>query len=203
MNSTFGASAASYREVMHLLCWWYPYPYLCQPKVTGRAQDEQEWKAMESLRSESTEREDCFYLTSTGWARAEKPAPLLIPSFQTPPVSLSPSDYRWGAHTLGWWYLPQGERVHSSLFMNPFPIRICIPIPDNVHFIWSKCSVWSRYEIFCHVKQVPRRGEKHIVVKELRWESNWLIPVSTGHRTGPAVTLVTSKSQQQHWELVT
>lgn len=140
----FGVPENVKSGAIHLLSWCH---IICQPVAT-------EQEAMERSEVESQ------------WERKGLASPLinkvgqeqgnLHPSL-APSLSLCapPSDCRWGSHTWRW-------RVHSSLILNLFPIRICIHF--SMCFVWSICSNW---DIPSYERHTVRRWRK--VSSTLLW----------------------------------
>lgn len=125
-------------------------PYQCQTNVAGRKWLAMDWSDVCSLG------EWIVFTSST------------LPFLQTPPVSLSfcvpPSNCMWGSHTWRW-------QIHSSLLLNPFPIRICMPF---------SCYLFGEWDILSRERHYQTSGpygptDSSQFRKELAKPSPWLL----------------------------
>ena len=84
---------------------------------------------------------------------------LLFPSFPGPP-----SNCMWGSQTWRW-------QIHSSLLLNPFPIRICMPFSLYSLGMWDILSRGKHYQTSeCYVPI-----ESSQFCRELAKASPWLL----------------------------
>ena len=138
-------------------------PYLCRPKVIRTELEAMHW-GLKSLGKRSV-----FTLHQRGWARAEKPAPLLVPCCLTPPVLLSlcvpPSNNRWGSNTWSWWYMQ--TYTHSGREREFTPPCLWFPYPyEFASPFWITCALFGvpgtslSYSVMCKRCKRKRWGAR-------------------------------------------